>query len=137
MGFPKEYPEELYWLRLSPLQLQRVDKPRAICYYDASEYTNEHYLKGGGGLMDAKTDELLADLRARRKLAKARPAPLPPARFYTAGELAEALRLSPGTVRKLQRDGVIKALRFGPRTLRYDLRSVVEDLTLYETGGKA
>lgn len=52
----------------------------------------------------------------------------PGQRLYTSAELAEALRIHPGAVRRLHRDGIIKALRFGPRTFRYDFRSVIEDL---------
>jgi excisionase family DNA binding protein len=85
-------------------------------------------------MADQKTEDFLRGMFERRKAAKRAP-PAPPPRLMTSGELAEALRVHPGTVRKLHREGSIKGMRFGPRTIRFDFQTVLQDLRLY-TGGK-
>ena len=49
--------------------------------------------------------------------------------LLTADELAERLRVQPGTVRQWSRAGRIPAVRLSPKVVRYDLAAVIEALT--------
>jgi len=48
--------------------------------------------------------------------------------FLTARQLAEVLRVSESTVRRLAREGRIPAIRVTPRLLRFRLEAVVQAL---------
>ena len=48
--------------------------------------------------------------------------------LLTIGELATRLKLNPGTVRRLKRDGTIPALVLGHRTLRFSWPDVLASL---------
>jgi excisionase family DNA binding protein len=56
--------------------------------------------------------------------------PKPAAReeFLTARQLAEVLKVSESTVRRLAREGRIPAVRVTPRLLRFQLKSVLQAL---------
>lgn len=44
--------------------------------------------------------------------------------MMTANEVAEQLRLRPGTIRLWTREGIIPAMRLTPKVVRYDLAEV-------------
>ena len=52
----------------------------------------------------------------------------PPGDLLTIGELATRLKMHPGTVRRLKRDGTIPALVLGHRTLRFSWPDVLASL---------
>lgn len=49
--------------------------------------------------------------------------------LITADELANRLRIRPGTVRSWTREGKIPAVRLSAKVIRYDLGAVLELLT--------
>ena len=49
--------------------------------------------------------------------------------LLTAEELAERLRIRPGTVRAWSRQRLIPRVQLSPKVIRYDLTAVVEALT--------
>lgn len=59
-------------------------------------------------------------------------------KMLTAEELAERLRVKPGTVRVWSRRGLIPRQRLSPKVIRYDLAAVVAALrqrAQQQTGG--
>ena len=48
--------------------------------------------------------------------------------LLTADELAECLKVRPGTVRQWSRRGLIPAVRLTPKVVRYEFESVVNAL---------
>ena len=48
--------------------------------------------------------------------------------LLTAEELADQLRVQPGTVRQWYRRGLIPAVRLTPKVIRYNLPSVIDAL---------
>ena len=49
--------------------------------------------------------------------------------YVTAEELAELLRLSPGTIKQMARDGRIPSIRLSRKTLRFDVKAVAAALS--------
>lgn len=49
--------------------------------------------------------------------------------LLTAEQLADRLRVKPGTVKRWHREGRIPAIRLTPKVLRFDLEEVVSMLT--------
>jgi excisionase family DNA binding protein len=56
------------------------------------------------------------------------------AELLTAAELAERLRVKPGTVREWARRGLIPSVRLGHKTIRYRLAAVVAALSEHQKG---
>ena len=56
--------------------------------------------------------------------------------LLTAEELADRLRVQPGTVRQWSRRGWIPAVRLSPKVVRYELPAVIEAMTKRQTAGE-
>lgn len=54
--------------------------------------------------------------------------------LMTAEELAEALAVSPETIRAWTRDGVIPGVKITPKSIRYDWQTVLRELGKRQTG---
>jgi len=68
------------------------------------------------------------DKRKDGDTMQAQTATAAPGDLLTIGELATRLKLNPGTVRRLKRDGTIPALVLGHRTLRFSWPDVLASL---------